>query len=281
MRQVSSTYFIPSKKKMVFANECDDFSPDKWLPLLCKFGFTFFLCLRERRSWREKTTKLTNIKACIFDLDGVIVDTAHYHFLAWKRLAKTLGFELTEDYNEKLKGVSRMDSLDIILKLGTHPYTPEEKQEMAERKNRWYLEYIQQIGPQDALPGVVDFLKDLKKEGIQCAIGSSSKNARPILDSLQLTNWFEAIVDGNDLAHAKPHPEVFLKAAGRLGVLPEEAVVFEDAFSGVQAAKAADMFCVGVGSPDILHEADLVLPSLEGFSTEKLQLAVTQEPKLT
>jgi len=182
---------------------------------------------------------LSSISACIFDLDGVIVDTAHYHFLAWKRLAAEFGIDLTEDYNEKLKGVSRMDSLDIILSLGEVALDQTHKEALATKKNGWYLDYIEKITPEDALPNVVPFLMDLKQHGIKLAVGSSSKNAKPILERLAISDMFEIIVDGNDLTYSKPHPEVFLKASERLGKSPEQCVVFEDAQSGVQAAKLA------------------------------------------
>jgi len=222
---------------------------------------------------------LTTISACIFDLDGVIVDTAHFHYLAWKRLAAEFGIELTADYNEKLKGVSRMDSLDIILSLGDVTLEPTQKAALATKKNGWYLEYIASLKPNDALPNVVPFLTDLKRHNIKLAVGSSSKNAKPILESLGLTEMFEVIVDGNDLTYSKPHPEVFLKASERLGKTPEECVVFEDAQSGVQAAKLAGMRCIGIGSIYILGEADEVIPSFKDFSADTLFTIFSALPK--
>lgn len=214
---------------------------------------------------------MTNIKACIFDLDGVIVDTAHFHFLAWKRLSAEWGIELTPDYNERLKGVGRMDSLDIILSIGNHTLSDQEKEEAAARKNEWYLELVDSITSDDALPNVVPFLSDLKRNGYRLAIGSSSKNARPILDRLCLTDMFNAIVDGNDLTNAKPDPEVFTKAANLLGASPDNCIVFEDAQSGVQAAISAKMKCIGVGNIRNLHEADFVIPTFEDFNADTLK----------
>jgi beta-phosphoglucomutase len=213
---------------------------------------------------------LTNIKACIFDLDGVIVDTAHFHFIAWKRLAAEWGIELTADYNERLKGVGRMDSLDIILSIGNHTLSDQEKKEAAVKKNEWYLAQVESLTSDDALPNVVAFLSDLKRAGYLIAIGSSSKNARPILERLCLTDMFNAIVDGNDLTNAKPDPEVFTKAADLLGAAPENCVVFEDAQSGIQAANRAKMKCIGVGNIRNLHEADFVIPTFEDFSADTL-----------
>lgn len=222
---------------------------------------------------------MSAISACIFDLDGVIVDTAHYHFLAWKRLAAEFSIELTEDYNEKLKGVSRMDSLDIILSIGGIEMEPTQKEALATKKNGWYLEYIESITPNDALRNVVPFLTELRRSGIKLAVGSSSKNAKPIIERLGLTQMFEVIVDGNDLTYSKPHPEVFLKACERLGQTPEQCVVFEDAQSGVQAAKLAGMRCIGVGSIHVLGEADEVIPSFKDFSTDTLFTVFSALPK--
>jgi len=233
-------------------------------------------------NWRSTPLNqfnLTTISACIFDLDGVIVDTAHYHFLAWKRLAAEFGIELTEDYNERLKGVSRMDSLDIILSLGEVSLDKAHKEALATKKNGWYLEYIQSVKSDDALPNVVPFLTDLKQNNIRLAVGSSSKNAKPILARLGLTEMFEVVVDGNDLTFSKPHPEVFLKACERLGKSPEQCVVFEDAQSGVQAAKLAGMRCVGIGSMNILGEADEVIPSFKDFSADTLLTIFSAVPE--
>jgi beta-phosphoglucomutase len=212
------------------------------------------------------------IKACIFDLDGVLVDTARFHFLAWKSLADRLGFTFTESDNERLKGVSRMASLEILLEIGKKAPTDLEKLEYAAEKNTLYLEYIEKMTPEDILPGVRKFLTELKKSGILIGLGSVSKNARSILSKTAITELFDAIVDGNIITHAKPDPEVFLTGAKMLNMTPVQCVVFEDAVAGVEAAHRAGMKCVGVGAPDILHEADRIIPGFENFQVKDLIL---------
>jgi beta-phosphoglucomutase len=207
------------------------------------------------------------IKACLFDLDGVVVDTARFHYLAWKSLAHKLGFEFTETDNERLKGVSRMDSLDILLEIGKITLNYEDKHRFASDKNALYLEYVQQMTPVDVLPGVIMFIKELKNNNILIGLGSASKNARLILEKTRIAPLFDAIVDGNLISKAKPNPEVFAKGAEMLCADPASCVVFEDAVSGVQAAHNAGMKCVGIGSPETLKEADLVFP---GFTNLKL-----------
>lgn len=209
------------------------------------------------------------IQACIFDLDGVICDTAQYHYLAWKQLADELGFEFTKEDNERLKGVSRMDSLNILLEIGQLTIDEEAKLELADRKNQVYVDFIRQIGPEEILDGVKPFLVALRAQGIKIALGSVSKNAEMILNNLQLKSYFDAIIDGTKITNAKPDPEVFLRGAQELSVNPDECVVFEDAFSGVEAAIRAGMKCVGVGSPDILGRADRIIT---GFQDVKLSL---------
>ncbi|MBA2132396.1 beta-phosphoglucomutase [Capillibacterium thermochitinicola] len=217
--------------------------------------------------------------AAIFDLDGVIVDTAKYHYLAWKRLAAELGFDFSEADNERLKGVSRMRSLEILLEIGGVTATEQEKTVMAAKKNDWYLQYIQKITPAELLPGVVPFLEDLRARGIKVALASASKNARVILSRLEIEPYFDAIVDGNRVAKAKPDPEIFLTAAADLGVVPAHCVVFEDAAAGVEAGKKAGMFVVGIGDRRNLPEADLVLPGFPGFDYEALQAAIGADPE--
>jgi beta-phosphoglucomutase len=212
------------------------------------------------------------IKACIFDLDGVLVDTARFHFLAWKSLADRLGFLFTESDNERLKGVSRMASLEILLEIGKMAPTDMEKLEYAAEKNALYLEYIEKMTPEDILPGVREFLTELKKSGILIGLGSVSKNARSILSKTAITEYFDAIVDGNIITHAKPDPEVFLTGAKMLNMPPAQCVVFEDAVAGVEAAHRAGMKCVGVGAPDILNEADMIIPGFENFRMKDLTL---------
>lgn len=215
---------------------------------------------------------MNKIKACIFDLDGVIVDTAKYHFIAWRALAEELGFEFTQEDNERLKGVSRMKSLDILLEIGGLEFSEVEKLAMAEKKNTLYVSYIEKMTPEEILPGVPEFLQELRKEGIKIALGSASKNSPMILDRIQLSGMFDVVVDGNSITEAKPNPEVFLKGAERLGVSPENCVVFEDAIAGIEAARNANMFCVGIGEPETLGMADLVIPGFEGFTFEKLAI---------
>jgi len=212
------------------------------------------------------------IKACIFDLDGVLVDTARYHFLAWKSLADRLGFTFTESDNERLKGVSRMESLEILLEIGKIVATDSQKQEYAAEKNALYLEHIEKMTPEDILPGVREFLTEVKKSGILIGLGSVSKNARSILSKTAITGFFDAIVDGNIITHAKPDPEVFLTGAKMLNMPPAQCVVFEDALAGVEAAHRAGMKCVGVGAPDILHKADMIIPGFENFRMKDLIL---------
>jgi len=204
--------------------------------------------------------------ACIFDLDGVIVDTAKYHYLAWKRLANSLGFDFTEHDNEQLKGVSRVESLKLILRLGGKQLDDAEFDAALVRKNGWYLEYIQQIGPEEILPGAAEFLTSVRAQGIKVALGSASKNAVLILERIQLLDQFDAIVDGNKVSKAKPDPEVFLKAAEELAVPASDCIVFEDAVAGVQAARNAGMRVVGIGSAKVLDQANFVLPNFAGLS---------------
>jgi beta-phosphoglucomutase len=217
---------------------------------------------------------MKKIEACIFDLDGVIVDTAKYHFIAWRALAEELGFTFTEADNERLKGVSRMQSLEILLEIGGKQFSEEEKFEMAHKKNTLYVSYIEKMTPEEILPGVREFLKELRNKGIKVALGSASKNSPMILEQIQLSEMFDVVVDGNSISAAKPNPEVFLKGAERLRVLPNRCVVFEDAIAGVEAAHNACMSCVGIGEPETLGMADFVIPGFEGFTFEKLNQAL-------
>ncbi|MBA4407905.1 MAG: beta-phosphoglucomutase [Bacteroidota bacterium] len=210
------------------------------------------------------------IEACLFDLDGVVVDTANYHYIAWKALAEELGFEFTLEDNERLKGVSRSQSLEILLEIGGKQFTEQEKLAMAEKKNALYVSYIEKMTPEEILPGVEKFLQELRQNGIKIALGSASKNSPMILERIQLSAMFDAIVDGNSISEAKPNPEVFLKGAEKLGVLPENCVVFEDAIAGIEAAQNANMYSVGIGDPETLGFADLVIPGFDGFTLEKL-----------
>jgi beta-phosphoglucomutase len=194
-------------------------------------------------------------KAFIFDLDGVIVDTAKYHFLAWQKLAQELGIEFTPEHNEELKGVSRVRSLDIILDLGNIEASQEDKNKWLTQKNEDYLSYLVDMDESEILPGVLPVLEFIKEKNQLIALGSASKNARPILEKTGILPFFDAIVDGNDVSNAKPDPEVFLRAAQLLNVSNENAIVFEDSVAGIQAANTANMISVGIGDAAILHEA--------------------------
>jgi beta-phosphoglucomutase len=209
-------------------------------------------------------------KACIFDLDGVIVDTARYHFLAWKRLADQLHIPFTEKDNERLKGVSRYESLDIILELGNLKPEQKQKDEYASLKNKWYIDYISRMTPEEILPGSLEFINELKKAGIKVAIGSASKNTPMILKRVGIDKLFDAVADGNVVSKAKPDPEVFITASKMLKIGPKYCVVFEDAIAGVRAAVNAGMICVGIGSVKILTEAHLVVSGLDKIDLKKL-----------
>lgn len=199
-----------------------------------------------------------NDKGFIFDLDGVIVDTAKYHFLAWQKIASELGIEFTPEHNEQLKGVSRVRSLDIILELGNIRAAQSDKDRWLTQKNGDYLSYIIDMDQSEILPGVMPILEFLKSNNQKIALGSASKNAKPILEKTGILSYFDAIVDGNDVSNAKPDPEVFLQAAKLLNVKPINAIVFEDAVAGIQAANIANMTSVGIGEEDVLHEAKYI-----------------------
>jgi beta-phosphoglucomutase len=209
------------------------------------------------------------IKGFLFDLDGVIVDTAVFHFKAWRRLAQKLGGDFTEEQNEQLKGVSRVDSLKKIIKWTDATVSDEEFQSLMVEKNEWYLELVQGLGPQDALPGALNFLQTAYDQGIKIALGSASKNAPMILEKLGITPLFTAIIDGNNVVNGKPHPEVFLKGAEALGLEPSECVVFEDSIAGVQAAKTGGMSSVGIGDAETL-QADIHFNALGDTTPEAL-----------
>jgi beta-phosphoglucomutase len=215
---------------------------------------------------------MSTIKACIFDLDGVIVDTAVYHYKAWKRLANELGFDFSEEDNEKLKGVSRTRSLELILQWGGVTKTVAEKEELATRKNNWYVEMISHMTPDEVLPGAKEFLQLCIDAGIKTALGSASKNSLTILEKTGIVHFFNAVIDGNKVSKPKPDPEVFLKGAEELDVAPVNCVVFEDAIAGVEAAIAGGMKVVGVGSPQVLGRANLVVKGLNEMSLEKLRV---------
>lgn len=209
-------------------------------------------------------------KACLFDLDGVLVDTAIYHFQAWKMLGENFNYQLSEEQNEQLKGVSRVESLNRILDWASYTATEEQKEIWLKEKNDNYLQLITHMNPSEILPGVVDFLGQIKADGYKIALGSASKNAEIILEKTNLMPWFDLIIDGNKVSKSKPDPEVFLKGAEGLELLPSECIVFEDAQAGVQAAIAGGMKVIGIGEATVLGEADKVIPSFKGIKSADL-----------
>ncbi len=214
---------------------------------------------------------MATITACIFDLDGVIVDTAIYHNKAWKRLANHLGFDFTEEENEKLKGVSRVRSLELILEWGGVTKSAEEQKQLADLKNSWYVEMIQEMQPDEILPGAKEFLEAARAAGLKTALGSASKNSEIILQKVGLTHLFDVLIDGNKVTASKPDPEVFLKGAEALGIAPENCLVFEDALAGVQAALAGGMKVIGIGTDQNLPGANIVVAGLHEVSIDLVQ----------
>lgn len=210
-------------------------------------------------------------KGLLFDLDGVIVDTAKYHYLAWKELAHELQIEFTHEDNERLKGVSRNRSFEIILEIGGLSMPVEDQEEYCSRKNAVYLEYIDKLTKDEILPGVVDFLLDAKSKGYKIALGSASKNSVFILERLEIIGLFDAIVDGTKVSKAKPDPEVFTKGAEELGLAFMDCIVFEDATAGVEAAHLAGMKVVGIGTVELLPQADFHMKGFEGIRIEDIE----------
>lgn len=211
---------------------------------------------------------MDKLKALIFDLDGVIVTTEHNHFIAWKRTANSLGIDFEEEHNELLKGVSRVDSLKKILELGAKTISTEEFNELLISKNDFYVDSIQDLNQTDLLPGVLSLLQEAKSKGIKLGIGSSSKNANFILKLLKIDHFFDVVIDGNGVNHPKPHPEVFLNGAKALNLAPAECIVFEDAASGITAAKAGGFITIAVGNPNIAEMADTYFNDLTEFILE-------------
>jgi beta-phosphoglucomutase len=219
---------------------------------------------------------IKQIDGCIFDLDGVIVNTAKFHFMGWKRLADQIGIKFTEKDNERLKGVSRMESLDIILGIGKRRANARQREEYAALKNDWYVGFISKMTHDDILPGCLEFIKELKNAGIRVAIGSASKNTPLILERTGIKELFDAVADGNIVSKAKPDPEVFLKAAELMAVDPKKCIVFEDAIAGVQAAINAGMVCIGIGSGEVLSNANYVISGLNEINLEKLNMILKE-----
>lgn len=211
------------------------------------------------------------LKAVLFDLDGVLVDTAKYHYLAWKGLAERLGIHFDERINERLKGVSRMASLEIILERSEQKFTGEEKLAWAAEKNGVYLEKVRMLTPSEILPGVMDFLKELRRARIKKAICSASKSAGLIVDLLGLSDWFDTVLGGADVSRSKPDPEIFELARDRLGVSSAECLVVEDAYAGIEAARAAGMRALGIGDPSVLTNADAVCRDMTCFKLKNAE----------
>ena len=208
-----------------------------------------------------------NKKGFIFDLDGVIVDTAKYHFLAWQKLAKSIGIDFSHEQNEQLKGVSRVKSLEKILTWGNKTISEDKFNALMASKNDDYLSFIAKMNHDEILPDVPKVLNYLKEQNQPISLGSASKNARQILEKVDLLNQFDAIVDGNDVSKAKPDPEVFLIAAKALNIKPEDCIVFEDSVAGVQAANTANMISIGIGEQSVLNEADYVFSDFTEIDT--------------
>lgn len=206
-------------------------------------------------------------RGAIFDLDGVLVDTARFHYLAWKELAEKLGFRFTPEQNEQLKGVSRMQSLELLLRAGglEGRFSDLEKERMAAWKNDRYVQLVSRMDASDLLDGAAALLRSLREAGVGTALGSASRNAPLVLKVTGIRPLFDAVVDGNGAVRAKPDPQVFLLGAAALGMKPQECAVFEDSESGLTAAKRAGMLAVGIGDPKILKSADAVYPGLSSF----------------
>jgi len=210
------------------------------------------------------------LKAVIFDLDGVIVSTDEFHYQGWKKMSDEEGIYFDREINENLRGVSRMESLSIVLKKARKDYTEEGKLTLADRKNRYYKELLLSLTPQDILPGAMELINELKKRNVKIAIASSSKNSPFILERIGLSDVFDAVADGNDIRNSKPHPEVFLLAAKKLGIDPLDCVGVEDAEAGIDSILAANMKAVGVGYASTYDKAQMKIKDLVGIDVEEL-----------
>jgi beta-phosphoglucomutase len=213
---------------------------------------------------------MSRFKAVIFDLDGVITDTAHYHYLAWKRLAESQGVHFDHPFNEHLQGIDRLGSLDLILASSSRVYTPAEKLALADEKNLHYQELIATMSATDLLPGAVEALDAVRAAGLRIGLASVSKNAFTVLERLGITDKFDYVVDAATIARGKPDPEIFLKAARELSVAPVDCLGVEDAVAGVASIKSAGMYALGIGDPAVLTQADVVIPSLSQFKLAAL-----------
>jgi beta-phosphoglucomutase len=215
------------------------------------------------------TTTAKRFHAVVFDLDGVLTDTAHFHFLAWRALAQSLGLPFDAAFNERLKGVDRMGSLALILAQGGRRFSAEEQQALAARKNAHYQRLIETMSAEHLLPGALQALQSVRDAGLKIGLASVSRNAATVLRRLGITDRFDVVVDAASIGRGKPDPEIFLSAAEQLGVAPEACIGVEDAVAGVQAIKAAGMYAVGVGDPQVLAQADDVIAGLQAFRLER------------
>ena len=212
------------------------------------------------------------VKGFIFDLDGVLTDTAEFHYLGWKRLAQELGLPFTREDNESLRGIPRRESLMLILK--GREYPEEQMQQMMEKKNRYYLELVREMTPRDLLPGARELLQEVRAAGLKSGLGSASKNASEVVARLGIADLLDAVSDGHSVERQKPAPDLFLHCARQLGLKPAECVVVEDAAAGIDAALAGGFHSLGLGPPERVGEAELILPSLEGVTLNAILLAL-------
>lgn len=219
------------------------------------------------------------VKCAIFDLDGVIVDTAKYHYLAWKKLSDELGIPFSEKENELFKGVSRMRCMEILMELGNIQLPEKEQVNYATKKNEWYVEYISKMTDEEILPGAKEFLQACREAGIKTALGSASKNAPRILKALHIESLFDSVIDGNKVSKAKPDPEVFIKGAEECGISPENCVVFEDAYAGIDAAHAGNMVGIGIGTEENLPNSDAIVPGLHEMTVDKMNQILIDNKK--
>lgn len=211
------------------------------------------------------------IKAVLFDLDGVLVSTDEYHYRSWKKLSAEEGFDFfNHEFNHKFRGVARMECVEIITKASGKHYTPEQKQELADRKNRYFTESLSTVSTEVLLPGAIFTLQELRKRGIKVAVASNSRNAVTIIKQVKIEHLLDTIVDGHQIENSKPDPEVFLLAAKKVGVPPSQCLVVEDAIAGIESAKRAGMKALGIGTKERLPNADFVFPNLAAISVDKL-----------
>jgi beta-phosphoglucomutase len=230
------------------------------------------------RCGQSRETNVSNgveraIRGVIFDLDGVLVTTDEFHYRAWQRLADEEGIPFDREINHRLRGIGRMESLDVLLERSPRPYSPEQKQRLAERKNSYYRQYLETLTPADVLPGARQMLAELRRRGRRVAVASSSRNAPMILKRVALEGAVDAVVDGNEITHSKPHPEIFLLAARRLGLAPAECLVVEDAAAGIEAGRRAGMAVFGIGSRQVLPDVSCVAASLADIAADDLLAA--------